>query len=462
MLFPTVGFALFFLPVFLTSWALHRWHVANKLFLVAASYVFYAAWDWRFCGLLFASSVGNHLVARFIDRTPGPGRRLALIGCIAANLGILGWFKYWGFFAASADDLLMSIGVGNVLPLMEVVLPVGISFFTFHAISYVVDVYRRQMAPARSLLDVLLYISFFPHLVAGPIVRASYFLPQLTHPVDRRAIKLTAAITLIVSGLVKKVLIADYLAGTLADPAFLDPQTQTAVGLWFGMYGYAVQIYCDFSGYTDMAIGIAALFGYRFPLNFNQPYRSVSLREFWTRWHISLSSWLRDYVYIPLGGNRSGPAQTCVNLLTTMMIGGLWHGANWTFLAWGGLHGAALVAGRLIPWRVPKALGWVVTFHVVCFAWVLFRSPDFATASAYFRGMVTLDLGPGTAVNWTAALVTVGCIASHFLPPDTHGLVTRAAARLHWSVLAGAAATACVLIAALGPDGIPPFIYFAF
>jgi alginate O-acetyltransferase complex protein AlgI len=330
MLFPAVGFALFLLPVWVISWALHGWHRVNKLFLLVASYLFYAAWDWRFCGLLFASSVGNHLIAKVIHVAPDRQRRLVLYGCIAANLAVLGWFKYWGFFAANADDFLVSVGLEPSVPLMGVILPVGISFFTFHAISYVVDVYRGTMSPARSLLDVLLYISFFPHLVAGPIVRASCFLPQLAHPTDRDDIRLSAALVLIVSGLVKKVLIADYLASALVDPAFLDPQRQSAIVLWLGVYGYAVQIFCDFYGYTDMAIGIAALFGYRFPMNFNQPYRSVSLQEFWTRWHISLSSWLRDYLYIPLGGSHRGQRRTCVNLLATMALGGLWHGASWT------------------------------------------------------------------------------------------------------------------------------------
>lgn len=256
-------------------------------------------------------------------------------------------------------------------------------------------------------------------------------------------------------------LIADYLASVVVDPAFLDPEHQSSALLWAGMYAYAVQIFCDFSGYTDMAIGIAALFGYRFPLNFNQPYRATSLRDFWSRWHISLSSWLRDYLYIPLGGSRRGQARTCLNLLTTMAIGGLWHGASWTFVLWGVLHGVALALGRMMSWRTPRIVGWAITFHIVCLGWVLFRAPDFATAIAYIGGLVRFD-GGAAEVNRFAAAITAACIASQFLPPNALHLLSRTAGPLPWSILAAATAAACVLIAAFGPDGVPPFIYFAF
>jgi alginate O-acetyltransferase complex protein AlgI len=461
MLFPTFGFALFFLPVFLASWMLQGQPVARKLLLLAASYVFYAAWSPYFCALILASSLGNHAAAHIVARLHGKQKTAAVSVAIAADLAVLGWFKYYGFFALSLDSLLSSLGLPQVLPLLDIILPVGVSFFTFHAISYVVDVYRGHTPPARSTLDALLYVAFFPHLVAGPIVRASYFLPQMQKEPEPDDIKAVAAVVLILWGLVKKVLIADCLASELVDPAFMDPSAHGAVDLWLAAYGYAAQIFCDFSAYTDMATGIAALLGYRFPPNFNRPYGSASLSEFWTRWHISLSSWLRDYLYIPLGGNRHGSWRTCANLMATMILGGLWHGANWTFLLWGLLHGTALVAARLCPWRLPKVLGILLTFHVVCLGWILFRSPDLATAWTYLCGMVR----SGDAENtWTAfpVSVTAGALLLHLLPAGLPARVSAIAGRLPWPVLGMAAGAAAVAIAAMGPDGTPPFIYFAF
>jgi D-alanyl-lipoteichoic acid acyltransferase DltB (MBOAT superfamily) len=460
MLFPTFLFALFFLPVLLISWRIHDRHVTNKVFLTAASYAFYAAWDWRFCGLLFLSSCTNHGLARAVHDRPGrAGGWIVSLG-VAANLATLGYFKYWGFFATQADSLLASAGLPSLVPLIDVVLPVGVSFFTFHGISYLVDVRRGLIPPARSLLDVLLYVSFFPHLVAGPIVRASYFLPQLERPTDPRDVRLTAALALVVGGLIKKVLLADVLATDLADPAFLDPSSHGSLDLWAGMYAYAAQIFCDFSAYTDIATGVAAMFGFRFPANFNQPYRSTSPSDFWTRWHISLSSWLRDYLYIPLGGNRHGKIRTCFNLGATMLLGGLWHGANWTFVVWGALHGAALVAARVVPIRMPSWLAWFLNFHLVCLAWIPFRSPDLATAWAYFQGLFSAPgqfTGTGLAV--AAALVT---LVMQFASPGWFGRACGAFSRMHWAAQGALAGIAVPLIAALGPDGIPPFIYFAF
>jgi alginate O-acetyltransferase complex protein AlgI len=460
VLFPTFSFALFFLPVFLVSWALHRHNRANKAFLLAASYVFYGAWNWHFCCLLAASSVFNFFCARFIVRMEGPQRAWILGGGIAANLGVLGYFKYAGFFTSSMASLCASLGLHPLLPLVATILPIGISFITFHFISYLVDVHRREIAPAK-LLDLSLYVSFFPHLVAGPIVRAAYFLPQLATPRDPADIRMSAALALIASGLFKKVLVANLVATTLVDPAFLDPDSQSTLQLWLGMYGYAVPIFCDFSAYTDIATGIAALFGYRFPRNFDNPYRATSLRDFWGRWHISLSRWLRDYLYIPLGGSRGGTLRTSANLMTTMVLGGLWHGAAWTFVAWGALHGLGQVTARLWPWAVPRWLGWLLTFHVVCFGWVLFRSPDFATADTYLHGMVTYR--PQVShLDLLAIAVTVGAIASQFIPVNPIVMASRLAARFPATLQAAVAGGAIAAIAALGPDGVPPFIYFNF
>ncbi len=460
MLFPTFSFALFFLPTFLGSWALYRHHLVNKVFLLLASYIFYGAWSWRFCALLAASSIANHGFAKAIASSRGNPRMWLLGIGVAANLTVLGYLKYAGFFTSSMDDLCLALGLAPILPLVASILPVGISFITFHFISYLVDVHRQEISPAK-LLDLSLYVSFFPHLVAGPIVRATYFLPQLQTPRDLSDVRMTAALVLVVSGLFKKVLIANLIAVNLVDPVFQDPTSQSSLSLWIGMYAYAVQIYCDFSAYTDIATGVAALFGYRFPRNFNQPYRATSLRDFWGRWHISLSHWLRDYLYIPLGGSRSGSVRTSLNLMMTMVLGGLWHGAAWTFVAWGALHGGGQVIARLWRWRLPAWLGWLITFHVVCLGWVLFRSPDFPTAISYLQGMVSFR--PQVArLDTLATGVTAVALAWHFLPENGLTRVVTLVARIPPILQGAAAGLAVAAIAALGPDGIPPFIYFAF
>jgi alginate O-acetyltransferase complex protein AlgI len=462
MLFPSFLFALFFLPVWAGSWCLQCRPLLNKVFLVCASYVFYAAWDWRFCGLLFGSSVANHIFAHGVHQAEGRCRKGILAIAVAANLTLLAYFKYYGFFASSFDSLAISAGFSGPFPLFNTILPVGISFITFHGISYVTDVYRKETAPARSLLDVLLYISFFPHLVAGPIVRASYFLPQLDRPVYPAGARTSAAVALIVFGLFKKVLIADLMSSDLVTPAFQDPSQHCALDLWIGMYAFAVQIFCDFSAYTDIATGVAALFGFSFTPNFDRPYGSTSLQIFWTRWHISLSTWLRDYLYIPLGGSRNGKIRTCLNLFITMALGGLWHGSAWTFILWGLLHGTALVAERLSPLRLPKAAGWLLTFHVVCLGWILFRSPDLATAGAYLQGMFNWHSGLPWTGSILATAVTCAGIAAHFLPKDVFPRCVDLFSRLPWLLQGASAAVTVQVIAAFGPDGIPPFIYFAF
>lgn len=345
MIFPTIEFAAFLAVVMTASWLLMPRPRLWKPFILAASYFFYGFADARFVLLLVASTLLNQAAAHAAHRLRD---RRVLLAAVACDLGLLGWFKYYGFFALSVDRALADVGLPAPLPLVQVALPVGISFFTFQAISYVVDVHRGNSAPA-PLLDFAVYEAFFPHLVAGPIVRASEFLPQLTSPRDPRRVPLARAAFLIVGGLAKKVVLADVLAARLVDPVFDAPGQHSSAEVLTAVYGYAVQIYCDFSAYSDMAIGIALLLGFRFPDNFDRPYASSSLREFWRRWHMTLSRWLRDHVYLPLGGNRRGPRRTCVNLLVTMTLGGLWHGASWTFVLWGALHGTALALER--RWR---------------------------------------------------------------------------------------------------------------
>ncbi|MCC7275853.1 MAG: MBOAT family protein [Alphaproteobacteria bacterium] len=468
MLFPTTGFLVFFTVVFLVHWSMvdrPRW---DKLFLLGASWFFYGCWDPRFLALLLWSAGNSWAAGALIDRRHDEaGRRTIVAVSVALHLATLGLFKYYGFFSEELLALGRAAGVALPLPLLEIVLPVGVSFFTFQGISYVVDVKRRDVAAAGGPLDVFLYISFFPHLVAGPIVRAAHFLPQLAGRVPRDRVPLVMAILLVLGGLFKKTIVAGTLATDLVDPVFRDPTAHGAADLWLAVYGYAVQIYCDFSAYSDIAIGVAALLGFHFPRNFDQPYRARSLAEFWRRWHISLSSFLRDYLYKPLGGSRRGPRRTMVNLMIVMLLGGLWHGAAWTFVLWGALHGAALVAeracgdGRAAPGGWRGRLRAALVFHVVCAGWVLFRSPSLAVAGDVFAGLFAGGAGIARATPWLAALVLLG-IALHWLPADWLLRLERAVARWPIWALGVAAGLTLVCLDAAGPDGVAPFIYFRF
>ncbi len=310
--------------------------------MVCVSLFFYGYANWRWVALLVFSIVANQLAATVIARTRGHRlRKTVLITAVITNLGLLGVFKYYGFFVDSVGEALGSIGLPMPVLLLQFALPIGISFFTFQAISYVVDVYRGDFSLAKPW-DYAVYASFFPHLVAGPIVRASEFIPQLARPRSPRNLPVTPALFLITGGLIKKVVLADMLATRLVDPVFASPGSHSAIDVFVAILGYTAQIYCDFSAYTDIAIGLAMLLGYRFPQNFNRPYAAIGLQDFWRRWHMTLSRWLRDYLYIPLGGSRKGPRRVYVNLMLTMLLGGLWHGAAWTFVFWGGIHGTGL------------------------------------------------------------------------------------------------------------------------
>ncbi|MFN4296735.1 MAG: MBOAT family O-acyltransferase [Brevundimonas sp.] len=467
MLFPTLGFGIFFLFVYFTAWSLDRENGRRKIFLLLASWFFYAQWDWRFVGLLIASAILNWGVAALIASSDSPGRRKWLVGLgVALNLTILGVFKYYGFFVEQAIELLNQFGWERDAPLLQIVLPIGISFFTFQGISYVVDVHRGKTPPARSLVDVMLLMSFFPHLVAGPIVRASDLLPQFDR-VPRLTREMAAlGLLLIAWGLFKKTVIASELAVRLVDPVFFDPSAYGALDIAAATYGYAVQIYCDFSAYSDMAIGLAALLGYSFPRNFDQPYRAASLQQFWRRWHISLSSWLRDYLYVPLGGGRKGLVSSCINIMITMLLGGLWHGAAWTFIAWGALHGAVQAVERV--WRhfregkagLPHWLGVIVTFHIVCLGWILFRAESFDLAMQMLEGLTRM--APVMVLTPFLLALIVGGIAMHWLPPRAvEGLAVRVkeAPAITMGVLIG---IMILVVEAMRPEGVAPFIYFQF
>lgn len=491
MLFPTLDFALFFVIVFLVAWELRRDMDARKLVLVFASYFFYGYWDWRFTLLLAGSSLLNYAAGRVIGGlNDGVTRKWVLGIAIALNLAVLGFFKYYGFFLDSLADILTAWGIERDLPFLEVILPVGISFFTFQGISYLVDVYRRHVDASRSLLDIFLYISFFPQLVAGPIVRAAHFLPQLERKphVSRRMASL--AVVLILVGLFKKMVIANYLATEVVDHVFFDPTAFGGGDLLLGVYAYAVQIYCDFSAYSDIAIGVAALLGYRFPRNFDHPYRSSSLQEFWRRWHISLSTWLRDYLYIPLGGSRGSTFKTYRNLFLTMFLGGIWHGAAWTFVFWGAFHGAMLgveraltkrweelnkdangygggvVAfflgvGRSIQSSFATVLGIILTFHLVCFAWIFFRAPTFSGAWDYVIGIFDWSQPAQFATPFIVGLVGLS-LAGQFLPSNWASGAGRLLQRAPWPVLGLMLGFGILAIEAMAPEGVAPFIYFQF
>jgi alginate O-acetyltransferase complex protein AlgI len=466
VLFPTVQFAIFFCVVLTASWALMPHPRAWKPFILTASYVFYAAANWRFCALLAALTIANQVAARLIDRVRDDPRRSKqiLAAAVVIDLGVLGVFKYYGFFVEDIGDLLDAAGLGLPLPLLSLALPIGVSFFTFQAISYVVDV-RRGVIPPASLLDFAIYLTFFPHLVAGPIVRAREFIPQLATPRKRSDVAVGAAVTLIAVGLVKKVAIADYLAREVVDPVFAVPQAYSAQDVVLASYAYAAQIYCDFSGYTDIAIGLALLMGFVFPQNFDRPYISLSLREFWRRWHITLSRYLRDFLYIPLGGNRKGRARTYVNLMITMTLGGLWHGAAWTFVLWGALHGAGLsvehaVGDRRLA-RIPSWLRWFVVLHVVVLGWILFRSPDLEAVREFLSRLAH----PGAATLWTAPVVlaVLAVFAVQAVPRDWRQRVRGWVQRRHPVTLGLGLASVILVVGATVPSqGVPPFIYFQF
>jgi alginate O-acetyltransferase complex protein AlgI len=389
MLFNSVEFLAFLLLVLLIHFAVvpRRCWRARKAVLVGASYLFYMNWNPFFGLLLLTSTLCDFGLGLAIERASGLARRRAYVAVsVVVNLGILGFFKYGAFVAANASRLLEPLLGPHDPVLLDVLLPVGISFYTFESLSYTIDVYRGLPA-SRSLLDFALFLSFFPHLVAGPIVRPAAFLPQTERPRLVRGRDVEAGLARIATGLAKKVLFADVL-GSYVDAAFATPSLYGGANALLAIYAYAFQIYFDFSGYTDMALGLATLFGFTLPENFDRPYLASGPRDFWRRWHISLSTWLRDYLYVPLGGNRGSRARTYVNLFLTMLLGGLWHGAAWTFVLWGGYHGVLLAGERLLfrdraatlPDRVPLLVKRLVTFHLVCLGWVLFRAPSLEIA----------------------------------------------------------------------------------
>ena len=470
MLFIEPQFLVFFAIVAGLYWTLTA-NGTRKWLLLGASYVFYGAWDWRFLGLILYCTAVCYATALLTDRRSG-GERFRpwlLTTAITANLSVLFFFKYFGFFADALVDLAAAFGLSVSPVTLNVVLPVGISFYTFQAMSYYLDVHRGALKAETSFHNVALYIGFFPQLVAGPIVRAADFLPQLHRRRFFADVPLRASMTLFLIGFFKKACVSDNIA-PLVDRVFADPAAYDAVSIVAATVFYAVQIYCDFSGYSDMAIATAGVLGYRLVPNFDAPYLSPNITAFWRRWHISLSSWLRDYLYIPLGGNRFGAWKRHRNLMITMLLGGLWHGASYTFVIWGVLHGAALIvhhgwtafaARTAMRWRLPAPLGVAMTFYWVCIAWIFFRAGTLDQALAMTKTFVTLhssgsqhlDVGPWWGV------VAVLAVAQWL--DKKEGLATLIARASPPTFYAGVGVAAAILIG-LVPTDYRPFIYFQF
>lgn len=397
MLFNSAEYWIFF-PIFFVFFWLSRGQLRLGVALIG-SYIFYAWWDWRFLGLIVLLTVANFWLGLAIDRTDEiRTKKRYLVASIALSLGVLCFFKYFNFFADSATGLLRASGLPVSKIHMDVVLPIGISFYTFQAMSYIIDLYRKEILVERSLLRFATFKAFFPQLVAGPIVRATDFLPQLQRDSEFSWEQFVEGCCIVMWGFVLKAVLADSIAPVI-DYRFAAPESRSAISLAIGAVLYAFQIYGDFAGYSLIAIGTALTLGYRFNRNFDRPYFAASFSDFWKRWHISLSSWLRDYLYIPMGGNRGGAASTQRNLLATMLLGGLWHGAAWTFVVWGALHGLFLIVQRLVgdTWRqlrtatpVPLSFGLYViqvifVFSLVCLAWVFFRAQTFDDAWTVVR-----------------------------------------------------------------------------
>jgi len=399
MLFNTWVFAAFFAITFAAYLATSRWLSLQNIVLLVASYVFYGWWDWHFLGLIALSTAIDYVAGlRIADaEDPRTAKRWVTLSCIS-NLGILAAFKYFDFFLGSLGELLTSMGWEAAMPSLSLVLPVGISFYTFQSMSYSIDVYRGDTEVARNPLHFAVYVAFFPQLVAGPIERSSRFLPQVSQPRTVTLPGLESGLFLVLWGLFKKVVVADN-AALLANAVFDDPSAHTGAQLWLGALAFTAQIYGDFSGYSDIARGLARAMGFELMVNFKLPYFAVSPSDFWLRWHVSLSSWLRDYLYIPLGGNRGGRGGTYRNLMLTMALGGLWHGAAWNFVLWGIYHGVILVVYRLAAHRpgpkLPDRVWWAdllrmgLMFPLTVFGWVLFRIASMADLQAFLAGAFT-------------------------------------------------------------------------
>jgi len=468
MLFVEFRFFWFFLAVFCVYWSL-RENRSRKIWLLICSYVFYAAWDWKFLFLLMGSSALDYFVGRMLARTENPrARRGWLMLSLCANLGTLAFFKYFNFFISSAAELLAWLGLPASIHTLNIILPVGISFYTFHSMSYTIDVYRGKMRAVSSLLDVAAFIGFFPQMVAGPIVRAATFLPQLKTLRKFSDVDVRGALVLFLTGFIKKACIADSVA-PIVDRYFAAPGDFTAGSAWVGITFYCIQVYCDFSGYTDMALASARLLGYELPINFRFPYFARSMSDFWHRWHISLSTWLRDYLFIPLGGSRGPRWFVYRNIMITMLLGGLWHGAAWTTVIWGGLLGLGLVVER--EWQhwtdrgkeagtARRWLGWALTMYWFCFALMVFRALNLSDALVAVRSFVLFRSEGAQDLGAWMLWIVVALGILHWL--NSRGTFATWWRRAPDPVFAAAYGCVAATVLLFIPPHYTPFIYFQF
>lgn len=473
MIFSSGLFLWLFLGFSLIYLLLQRKTTARLLFVSLFSYYFYYKSSGFYFFLLGIVTVSDFLLARWMYRTETSWKRKLIVCCsLCINLGLLCYFKYTNFFY----EMLAPLWHGTYHPL-DIFLPVGISFFTFQSLSYTIDVYRKDLKPLSNLLDYVFYVSFFPQLVAGPIVRARDFIPQIRQPLYVSPEMFGQGVFFIVSGLFKKAVISDYISVNFVERIFDNPGLYSGLENLFGVYGYALQIYCDFSGYSDMAIGIALLLGFRFPINFNSPYKADSVTDFWHRWHISLSTWLRDYLYISLGGNRKGKIRTYLNLFLTMLLGGLWHGASWNFIVWGGLHGVALAVHKYVRSLLGRAKNYrstrwkrffavVLTFHFVCFCWIFFRNTTFEGSATMIRQIFTAfhpELAGQLFTGYWKVFLLMGVgYLLHACPDRWQEACSRGMIRLPLVGQALVLILLVYLVMQVKSSDIQPFIYFQF
>lgn len=471
------GFFLFLFTGFMCIYFIvHKHHRAKTTFVTLFSLYFYYKSSGIYFGLLILSTVVDFLLANMIFRAGSPAKKKAiLVFSLVLNLGLLAYFKYTNFFYS----IICDINNQSFTPL-SIFLPVGVSFFTFQSLSYTIDIYRGKLKPVKSILDYAFFVTFFPQLVAGPIVRAADFIPQIFKPLKVTDEMIGRGIFLIASGLIKKVVIADFISSNFVDRIFDNPTLYTGLENLFGVYGYALQIYCDFSGYSDMAIGIALLMGFHFNINFDSPYQSKSITEFWRRWHISLSTWLKDYLYISLGGNRKGRIRTYINLFITMLLGGLWHGAGFRFVLWGAMHGIALAIHKLylqvFPAQPEKkspvkqffitAISIFVTFHFVCFCWIFFRAANMEIAMQMIRQML-FHFHPQIFLEFITGYKAVLLImlfgyALHFVPKSLELKAESGVTNLPLLLKVAFMILVIILVVQFKSSEIQPFIYFQF
>ncbi len=476
MAFNSFEFLVFFAVVFTLYWAA-PWRRLKIILLLAASYWFYMSWNAKLAAVVAGSSLIDYFLARALERSESDGRRKAfLVTSIVMNLGLLVYFKYTKFFLSSFVDLLQRTGFHAHMPELSIILPIGISFYTFEALSYMIDLYMRRIQAEKNPIHFLLFISFFPRMIAGPIIRARNFLPQVPRDMRFDGARFDLGLQYVLMGLFKKIAIADRMA-CLADPVYSAPSNYSTGAVWIAVIAYSLEIYSDFSGYSDIAIGTAHMLGFKLPQNFDMPYLSRNISEFWRRWHISLSTWLRDYVFISLGGSRGTAAMTVFTLMTTMALCGLWHGANWTFVAWGVLQGVMMLIHRVFrffcktrpAWQAALETAWgaaarvLITFLAATLAWVIFRAQNFPTAGAVLHAlffpqkgvMVRSPVGP-----WSLVVALTIVVLAHAAAEA--GLWKKFSAAWSPPLRGTAYAVAAVAIFLMATNTAKPFIYFQF